>query len=114
VLRDADLVLVCKRAQQRIYEVNPDRMAEFEAWLAPHWKLWNERLDVFGDPNIPESGHAGTILVYDPPRRLAYARIARPPSRGGITTRLTLQPECPPGLTYRPAPKQTGTRGRCQ
>jgi uncharacterized protein YndB with AHSA1/START domain len=26
----------------------------------------------FGDSNLPESGHAGTILVYDPPRRLAY------------------------------------------
>jgi DNA-binding transcriptional ArsR family regulator len=45
VLRDADLVLVRKRAQQRIYEVNPERLAEFEAWLAPYKKLWNERLD---------------------------------------------------------------------
>jgi DNA-binding transcriptional ArsR family regulator len=45
VLREARLVLVCKQAQQRIYAVNPERMAEFEAWLAPYRKLWNERLD---------------------------------------------------------------------
>jgi DNA-binding transcriptional ArsR family regulator len=45
VLRDAGLVLVRKQAQQRIYEINPERMAEFEAWLAPYRKLWNERLD---------------------------------------------------------------------
>src|SRR5258707_10959359 len=44
VLRDAGLVLVRKQAQQRIYAVNPRRMAEIEAWLAPYRKLWNERL----------------------------------------------------------------------
>jgi DNA-binding transcriptional ArsR family regulator len=45
VLRNAGLVLVRKQAQQRIYEVNPQRMAEIETWLAPYRKLWNERLD---------------------------------------------------------------------
>jgi DNA-binding transcriptional ArsR family regulator len=45
VLRDAGLVFVSQRAQQRIYEVNPERLAEFEAWLAPYRTLWNERLD---------------------------------------------------------------------
>jgi uncharacterized protein YndB with AHSA1/START domain len=29
-------------------------------------------IEFFGDPNLPESGHAGTILVCDPPRRLGY------------------------------------------
>src|SRR5258708_19754593 len=45
VLRDAGLVLVRKQAQQRIYAVNPRRMAEIEAWLAPYRKLWNDPLD---------------------------------------------------------------------
>jgi len=49
VLRNADLVLVRKQAQQRIYAVNPQRMAEIETWLAPYRKLWNERLDALAD-----------------------------------------------------------------
>lgn len=49
VLRDAGLVLVRKQAQQRIYAVNPQRMAEIEAWLEPYRKLWNERLDALAE-----------------------------------------------------------------
>ena len=49
VLRDAGLVLVRKQAQQRIYAVNPQRMAEIESWLAPYRKLWNERLDALAE-----------------------------------------------------------------
>src|SRR5215218_3519198 len=33
VLRDADLVRVEKRAQQRIYYVNPEPMRELEKWV---------------------------------------------------------------------------------
>ena len=49
VLRNADLVLVRKHAQQRVYAVNPQRMAEIETWLAPYRKLWNERLDALAE-----------------------------------------------------------------
>jgi DNA-binding transcriptional ArsR family regulator len=45
VLRTAGLVLVHRQAQQRIYAVNPQRMAEIETWLEPYRKLWNDRLD---------------------------------------------------------------------
>jgi DNA-binding transcriptional ArsR family regulator len=45
VLRNAGLVLVRKQAQQRIYAVNPRRMAEIDMWLEPYRKLWNDRLD---------------------------------------------------------------------
>jgi DNA-binding transcriptional ArsR family regulator len=45
VLRDAGLVVVRKEAQHRIYAVNPARLAELEAWLAPYRKLWNDSLD---------------------------------------------------------------------
>src|SRR5215813_12940897 len=49
VLRNANLVLVRKQAQQRIYAVNPQQMAEIETWLAPYRKLWNERLDALAE-----------------------------------------------------------------
>jgi DNA-binding transcriptional ArsR family regulator len=49
VLRNAGLVLVRKQAQQRIYAVNPQRVAEIETWLAPYRKLWNERLDALAE-----------------------------------------------------------------
>ena len=49
VLRNAGLVLVRKQAQQRIYTVNPQRMAEIETWLAPYRKLWTERLDALAE-----------------------------------------------------------------
>jgi DNA-binding transcriptional ArsR family regulator len=49
VLRSAGLVLVRKQAQQRIYAVNPQRMAEIETWLAPYRMLWNERLDALAE-----------------------------------------------------------------
>lgn len=45
VLRDASLVIVRKEAQQRIYAVNPVRLAGLDAWLAPYRKLWNDSLD---------------------------------------------------------------------
>ena len=48
VLREAGLVRVRKQAQQRIYTINPDRMAELDAWLAPYRRLWNDRLDALG------------------------------------------------------------------
>lgn len=45
VLREAKLVVVEKRAQQRIYQVNPARLAELERWVAHMNKIWNERFD---------------------------------------------------------------------
>lgn len=48
VLREAGLVLVRPDAQQRIYAVNAERLAELDAWLAPYRKLWNDRLDALG------------------------------------------------------------------
>ena len=48
VLREAGLVRVRADAQQRIYAVNAERMAELDAWLAPYRELWNDRLDTLG------------------------------------------------------------------
>lgn len=45
VLRDANLVLVEKKAQQRIYRVNIDSMLELEGWIKQLTKHWNARFD---------------------------------------------------------------------
>jgi DNA-binding transcriptional ArsR family regulator len=45
VLREADLVTVEKRAQQRIYRVNPEPMHELEGWARQVAQVWNQRFD---------------------------------------------------------------------
>lgn len=45
VLREANLVQMEKRAQQRIYQVNPDAMQEVEVWAKKMRQLWEERFD---------------------------------------------------------------------
>ncbi|WP_414673126.1 ArsR/SmtB family transcription factor [Kribbella sp.] len=49
VLRDAGLVTVRVEAQRRIYAVDPGGMAEFDRWLQPYRRLWNDRLDALGN-----------------------------------------------------------------
>jgi len=34
-----------KRAQQRIYQLNPDAMGELEQWAQDITQLWNQRFD---------------------------------------------------------------------
>ena len=45
VLREAKLVLVEKRAQQRMYQINPEAMLELEGWANQLRQLWNQRFD---------------------------------------------------------------------
>jgi DNA-binding transcriptional ArsR family regulator len=45
VLRDAGLVKVRQDAQRRLYAVDPEPLAEIDAWLAPYRSLWTGRLD---------------------------------------------------------------------
>ena len=45
VLRDADLVDVEVRAQERRYRLRAAPLAELDAWLEPYRALWSERLD---------------------------------------------------------------------
>ena len=45
VLREADLVRVRRDAQRRWYGINPEPLAELDAWLTPYRKLWAGRLD---------------------------------------------------------------------
>jgi DNA-binding transcriptional ArsR family regulator len=47
ILREAKMVQVEKRGQQRIYRVNPDAMLELEGWASRLTKMWNQRFDAF-------------------------------------------------------------------
>jgi DNA-binding transcriptional ArsR family regulator len=47
VLREARLVHMDKRAQQRIYRINPDALLELEQWATRLAQLWNQRYDAF-------------------------------------------------------------------
>lgn len=44
-LREAGLVRVRSRAQQRWYELRPEPLTEVDAWLQPYRRLWAARLD---------------------------------------------------------------------
>jgi len=45
VLRGAGFVSVRGEGQQRIYQLEPARFRELEAWLAPYRQLWTRHLD---------------------------------------------------------------------
>ena len=45
VLRESGLVTVRQRAQQRIYSLRPDPLAEVDAWLSRYRDLWGQRMD---------------------------------------------------------------------
>lgn len=45
VLRDADLVTVEKKAQQRLYQINPAKLKEIDEWLKKLAEQWEERFN---------------------------------------------------------------------
>lgn len=45
ILRDTNLVTVEKKAQQRLYQINPDSLSQIEDWLQKLQKKWNPRFD---------------------------------------------------------------------
>ena len=45
VLREAQVVLVERRAQQRIYRLNPEAMLELEQWSRRWREMWERRFD---------------------------------------------------------------------
>ena len=48
---------------------------ELARWFPSEVRMQPEAggtIEFYGDPNSPDSGHTGTILVYEPPRLLAY------------------------------------------
>jgi DNA-binding transcriptional ArsR family regulator len=47
VLRQANLVVVEKKAQYRVYRLNPEPMRELETWIHEMTKLWDERFEAW-------------------------------------------------------------------
>jgi DNA-binding transcriptional ArsR family regulator len=45
VLREANVIRMEKRAQQRLYTLNPRSMNHIQAWAASMAKIWNSRFD---------------------------------------------------------------------
>jgi len=45
VLRDNELVTVEKKAQQRMYQINPAKLLEIDEWLKKLATQWEERFD---------------------------------------------------------------------
>jgi DNA-binding transcriptional ArsR family regulator len=55
LLREAGLVSVRADGQRRLYRVEPDRLAELDAWLAPYRRYWRDKLDALEDHLMRES-----------------------------------------------------------
>jgi DNA-binding transcriptional ArsR family regulator len=49
VLREADVLLMEKRAQQRIYRVNPQAMQEVQSWAGRMAQQWQRRFNVLDE-----------------------------------------------------------------
>lgn len=45
VLREAGLVEVRQQAQQRVYRLRPQPLAEIDEWLGRYRALWQQRMD---------------------------------------------------------------------
>ncbi len=45
VLREAGLVEVRRQAQQRVYTLRPEPLADVDEWLGRYRALWQQRLD---------------------------------------------------------------------
>jgi len=45
VLREAPLVEMEKRAQKRLYRLNPQTLSQFEEWVKQVQQRWSERFD---------------------------------------------------------------------
>ncbi len=49
VLRDTKLVQVEKRAQQRLYQLNPAKISELDSWVKKMTHLWEVRFDTLNE-----------------------------------------------------------------
>ena len=49
ILRESKLVDMEKRAQKRLYAINPATMQELEGWIKKMTKNWDERFDRLED-----------------------------------------------------------------
>lgn len=59
VLREAGLVLVERRAQQRIYRLNEEAVREIEQWAGRVRRVWERRLDALEE--FLKADQAGSV-----------------------------------------------------
>lgn len=59
ILRETNVVRVEKRAQQRLYQINPTAMQELEDWARKMTRLWNQRFDALEQVLAEEKNRAG-------------------------------------------------------
>ena len=57
-LREAGLVRVEARGQQRVYSLAGENLAEVDAWIAPYRRFWAGRLDAL-DRHLAAGGAEG-------------------------------------------------------
>ncbi len=55
LLREAGLVSVRADGQRRLYRIEPAKLAELDAWLAPYKRFWRDKLDALEDHLMRES-----------------------------------------------------------
>lgn len=60
VLRMAELVKVEKQAQKRLYDINPEKVREFETWAKNTIDTWRERYDRL-DALLQEESKKGNV-----------------------------------------------------
>jgi DNA-binding transcriptional ArsR family regulator len=74
VLREAQLVHMDKRAQQRIYRINPDALLELEQWARRMTQLWQVRYDAFEKVLEAEKKNSNSTTAKGNNRDTAYSR----------------------------------------
>jgi len=83
VLCEAHLVEMEKRAQKRLYRLDPQTLSQFEAWVQQMQQRWSERFDAL-DTVLGSEKRRG--LCGDTPR----------PGKGTPSPRRRLRPPAPP------------------
>ncbi len=64
VLREAHLVVMEKRAQKRLYRLNPQTLSQFEVWVLQVQQRWSERFDAL-DTVLEREKRRETQTLYD-------------------------------------------------
>ena len=58
ILREAGLVAVSPRAQQRVYALQPARLREVDAWVSMYREFWSGRLGSLAE-HLDKTGKGG-------------------------------------------------------
>ncbi|NBD25816.1 metalloregulator ArsR/SmtB family transcription factor [Paenibacillus glycinis] len=63
ILRETHVVEVEKRAQQRIYRMNPDALQEVEEWAKHYRTMWSKRFEALDNVLKREQGRLQTNSI---------------------------------------------------